>query len=61
MMDHNGWISEMKTSGRRLPGPQSVLTAMESRLTTPQPSVSFSLPGFGKEALERRGMAEVVV
>ena len=49
MMDHDGWISEMKTSGRRLPGPQPVLTAMESRLTTPQPSVSFPLPGFGKE------------
>ena len=43
-MDHNvnGWISEIKTSGRRLPGPQPVLAAMESRLTTPQPSVSFT-------------------
>ena len=51
IMDHdvNGWISEIKTSGRRLPGPQPVLAAMESRLTTPQPSVSFPLPGFGKE------------
>ena len=47
----DGYLTEMKTSGRRLPGPQSVLAAMESRLTTPQPPVSFPLPGFGKEEL----------
>ena len=56
----DGYLTEMKTSGRRLPGPQSVLAAMESRLTTPQPPVSFPLPGFGKEELERRGTVEVV-